>query len=318
MFVSQSGTATSKFRDNFELERESVDLGKILGFPSLDAGRTKEGRESSDVANKNGSFVNKRTRNGSKHQRWVAHKKGKNVMEGSNHPNGGADSVSNANGVWETIPHADSPTVMAGVNGSNNPSGATRSGRSFASVLFGLLDLSNLPEPVTEGGLTRVVIPQVIYERQLEKEGCPIDMRVPPVFDIPRHPEEWSRVHNSVVPLSVAGNKSNLGPWPDVEDEVHLDNLEDGEVRTPVMDFDDHVSVPQCVDVNVSAPQHVDVTIVAWPVNENTKEVRPDQGTKKGAFLGNGVVDGDFTGSAIEIRTGMGLEGGFYCFFFFG
>ncbi|KAJ4970697.1 hypothetical protein NE237_003796 [Protea cynaroides] len=141
MFVSPSGKATSKSSDNSELERASVDLGKFLSFPSLDASRNKERSKPTNVDNRNGSFGNKRTRYGSKSQHWVAHEKGKNVMDGSNHPNGG---VANANG------------VIPSVNGSNNPRGATKSGRCFSLVLSNFPDLGSLPEPMTEGGLTRV------------------------------------------------------------------------------------------------------------------------------------------------------------------
>ncbi|KAJ4968978.1 hypothetical protein NE237_015679 [Protea cynaroides] len=380
MLASPSGMAIDKSSDNSELERASVDLGKFL--VSVNTG--------------------------------VAREKGKNVMEGSNHPNGGAALVSNANGVWGTVPPTDSPAVMPGVNGSNNSSGATKSGISFALVPSGLQDLSSLPEPVTEGGLSRVVIPQVIYETPLEKyrlankgvkriNGQPLRLqRWEPNFDVNKvrapHHLQWVRLSGLGIELwdqevifSIGkalgtpirldrntqsktygrsarfcvdmvsggprpeeimvecccingqqsffkqptdmkhpctiygtfhgredcpmdmrvppGNKSDLGPWADVENEVDLDDLEDGEVRTLVMDFDDHVSVPQHVDVNVSIPQRVDVTIAAWPVDGNTKEVQPNQGNKQGAFPVNGIADGDFTGSAIEIWIGMGPKG---------
>ncbi|KAJ4977314.1 hypothetical protein NE237_002420 [Protea cynaroides] len=41
--------------------------------------------------------------------------------------------------------------------------------RSFALVVSGLPDLGSLPEPIFEGGIARVVIPQAAYEQQMEK-----------------------------------------------------------------------------------------------------------------------------------------------------
>ncbi|KAJ4974683.1 hypothetical protein NE237_007857 [Protea cynaroides] len=42
--------------------------------------------------------------------------------------------------------------------------------RSLPDVAADLTDLSDLPEPVFEGGITRVVVPQDIYEKELQKE----------------------------------------------------------------------------------------------------------------------------------------------------
>ncbi|KAJ4969684.1 hypothetical protein NE237_002783 [Protea cynaroides] len=167
-------------RGNPSLERPLVDLRKFLGFPSLDAGQDKYRNISLDAIDKPGLMtgVNGRNWNGRKRQRWLACEKGKNVVEGgsivsSGFPGGGEyvtaalvnggvasiDSVTGVNGALGNGSFAANSGSRAGVNPVNVSNGVAAGGRSFASVLWGLPDLSSLLKPITEGGITRVVIP---------------------------------------------------------------------------------------------------------------------------------------------------------------
>ncbi|KAJ4980387.1 hypothetical protein NE237_031224 [Protea cynaroides] len=145
--------------DESNMERSVVDLGRYLGFPllendaAMDGSRSK-GTQSKDFFNGNKSFwKNRRSR---KRHRGVDRDKGKGV--------------------------ADSVEASIGVPSKNGTAGSseekTSGHRSFASALTGMTDLNSLPEPVTEGCLTRVVILQYICERQMEKYKLAIIGRV--------------------------------------------------------------------------------------------------------------------------------------------
>ncbi|KAJ4980876.1 hypothetical protein NE237_031713 [Protea cynaroides] len=76
-----------------------------------------------------------------KNRRWTAHDKGKMTTT-------------------ENLP--DSVGVESQRNSGNN-------GWTFVAVIVGLPDVNKLPEPVIKGGITRVVIPQAAYEKQIAK-----------------------------------------------------------------------------------------------------------------------------------------------------
>ncbi|KAJ4976582.1 hypothetical protein NE237_001688 [Protea cynaroides] len=75
-------------------------------------------------------------------------------------------SESHEEGVIEAEAHNQNTRFSVGMGHSN---WAQAGKRSFADVAAGLSDLSSLPKLVTQGGITRVIIPQATYERQLEK-----------------------------------------------------------------------------------------------------------------------------------------------------
>ncbi|KAJ4980909.1 hypothetical protein NE237_031746 [Protea cynaroides] len=176
---------------SLDLVRAQVDLGKFLGFRSLEAEGVRNGNKSGQYFNlpyatRNVKDLNRRTR---KRRKWSPREKGKNVAS-NDVPSGTARQ------------RGDDASVQ-GHGGSGvedrNP-GNMMGGRSFAAVLSGLPDLGSLLKPVVEGGITRVVIPQSVYERQLEKYK-----------------------------LALIG-MDDLGRWADIDDkDVPLD-IEEGEL----------------------------------------------------------------------------------------
>ncbi|KAJ4954540.1 hypothetical protein NE237_011323 [Protea cynaroides] len=78
-------------------------------------------------------------------------------------------------------------TATSSVSIANRPG---TGGRSFASVLLGLLDLSALPEPVTEGGITWVVAD---VENGVELD----DLKEGEVLDVAKDPSVDCNVENS-------------------------------------------------------------------------------------------------------------------------
>ncbi|KAJ4971360.1 hypothetical protein NE237_004459 [Protea cynaroides] len=133
---------------NQNLERPIVDLGRFLGFPSQEISAPVLGNNISvaqpnEVSTTAVNDLRDRRRFTRKKRRWLNREKEKDqAMD--------ARPVNAAEGVSQ-------PGFAATVEPMHQ--------RSFAAVLSGLPDLHKLPEPVVEGGITRVVIPQVAYDR---------------------------------------------------------------------------------------------------------------------------------------------------------
>ncbi|KAJ4961197.1 hypothetical protein NE237_021107 [Protea cynaroides] len=89
-----------------------------------------------------------------KRRRWTAAEKGKATLNGS----------VQANGDWVPL-----KVAARHESGNGQQRGTVHGSRSFASVFAGLPDLSALPDPVVEGGIIRVVLPQAAVDRQMEK-----------------------------------------------------------------------------------------------------------------------------------------------------
>ncbi|KAJ4975869.1 hypothetical protein NE237_000975 [Protea cynaroides] len=135
------------------LERLHFDIGKFLGFSSMETGVSLVGNKPGDktmptVAQPTPAGMRRHAR---KHGRWLASETGKSL---STSGDGLTLNVNQSN-----------PGPQSAMQGHRAHTG----GRSFVAILSGLPDLNSLPEPVNEGGIIRVVIPQEAYERQLEK-----------------------------------------------------------------------------------------------------------------------------------------------------
>ncbi|KAJ4968295.1 hypothetical protein NE237_014996 [Protea cynaroides] len=132
--TSRCAAAGVGVRRNITPPMERVDLGKFLGFPNLD-----------DHVSKNDDVeiledrVDQPRLHRRKRTQWTAREKGKNP----------AMSVVDR-GVENQIPMKQ-PMVGA---------------RSYAQVTGRLPDLNALPDPVVSGGMTRVVLPQDVVDRQ--------------------------------------------------------------------------------------------------------------------------------------------------------
>ncbi|KAJ4951107.1 hypothetical protein NE237_027939 [Protea cynaroides] len=118
--------------------------------------------------------------------------------------------------------------------------------RSFAEVIRGLPDLKLLPEPVVSGGVTHVILPQDIVDKQLEK------YRLALVSCVFSKEEDIRRTSgdNVIADLNVTSGKV-LGRWKDaVDDDVSLNNedvalFEDGEVKGVVEGIVNHPVVTE-------------------------------------------------------------------------
>ncbi|KAJ4953478.1 hypothetical protein NE237_030310 [Protea cynaroides] len=114
------------------METQREDLGRFLGFPSMDP-------EDISLPNPIGG--------------------------GQSHPVPKSGKGSNVQRSDEGVSVAQRPD-MGNIqqSASHGQNGMSNGRRSFAAVLFGMPDLSVLPEPVVEGGIIGVVIPQAAYE----------------------------------------------------------------------------------------------------------------------------------------------------------
>ncbi|KAJ4976035.1 hypothetical protein NE237_001141 [Protea cynaroides] len=128
------------------LERTHLDIGRFLGFPSKETGVSPVGNNLGDDSVPTVTVTQAApagmTRHVRKRRKWVAREKGKNVSvlgEG-----------------LHLMVNRSAPISQSVVHGQRAHAG----GSSFVDVLSGLPDLSSLPEPVNEGGIIRVVIPQ--------------------------------------------------------------------------------------------------------------------------------------------------------------
>ncbi|KAJ4965349.1 hypothetical protein NE237_017198 [Protea cynaroides] len=138
-----------------------VDLGKFIGFPSLETEGDGNGNKFGEQSNlpsvtRTVNDINQKAR---KRQKWLPREKGKNIV--LNGPYNGGDTQG---GVDATMQGNGTTGVDTGISTNTKASGGT-----LAAVLTGMPDLSSLPELVFEGGVIRVVIPHAVYERQLEK-----------------------------------------------------------------------------------------------------------------------------------------------------
>ncbi|KAJ4951618.1 hypothetical protein NE237_028450 [Protea cynaroides] len=131
--------------------------GKVLGFSSMETEwftvRNNSGKDS--VLEKHPNAISGRNRDGRKRCRWLARDKDKFTIGV-----GDATTVSGEGNSSDARPRSKS---------QNPGQNSNVRGRSFTSVLSGIPDLSNLPDPVFKGSITRIVIPQATYERQLKK-----------------------------------------------------------------------------------------------------------------------------------------------------
>ncbi|KAJ4951993.1 hypothetical protein NE237_028825 [Protea cynaroides] len=126
-------------------ERSPLDLGRFLGFPSLEKEHNKSGNVPS-VGSLPAAASNDRNamrRSARKYGRWVSREKGKKNL---------------SNGDQQLV--GDGDTDVGGQGGSRVLPGG---GCSFASIVSGMPDFNSLPEPVIEGGIVSVVIPQAAY-----------------------------------------------------------------------------------------------------------------------------------------------------------
>ncbi|KAJ4979234.1 hypothetical protein NE237_010014 [Protea cynaroides] len=125
------------------LERSHFDIGKFLGFSSMETGVSLVGNKPGDktmptVTQLAPAGMSRHARN---HGRWLAREKGKSLSASGD---GLTPNVNRSN-----------PGPQSAMQGQRGHTGR----RSFAAVLSGLLDLNSLPKPLNEGGIIRVVIP---------------------------------------------------------------------------------------------------------------------------------------------------------------
>ncbi|KAJ4972048.1 hypothetical protein NE237_005147 [Protea cynaroides] len=129
------------------LVRNNIDLGQFLGFPSQEplaptVGQV-QGNPKGDLRPRPGLGTN------IAQPVWeTSREKGRKSM---------LDMVQHSVETDDGEPTHDGSRATA------------HGGRSFASVVTDLPDLGRLPEPIFEGRIARVVIPQDAYERQMEK-----------------------------------------------------------------------------------------------------------------------------------------------------
>ncbi|KAJ4968092.1 hypothetical protein NE237_014793 [Protea cynaroides] len=127
---------------------ESEDLGRFLGFPTLETRSIKEGQSCDYLVIDVGGdkvWVQRRKR-----RKWLAKEKGKSLISD--------DLVVLQNSNVQQRGSAGDPVNKSRVGG-----------RSYEQVIGGFPDLTSLPEPVVTGGVMRVVLPQEAVDRQLEK-----------------------------------------------------------------------------------------------------------------------------------------------------
>ncbi|KAJ4951204.1 hypothetical protein NE237_028036 [Protea cynaroides] len=120
------------------------DLGRFLSFPPFGSTGMAEHGNNSCPQPREGQHVN----NGGfrKKHWWSIKDKGKRPMTGASlDVHGGQIPIDNG-----TVPNS-------------------RMGKKFAQVAGGMPDLSNLPDPIVSRGITRVVLPQDVVDRQMVK-----------------------------------------------------------------------------------------------------------------------------------------------------
>ncbi|KAJ4959062.1 hypothetical protein NE237_026173 [Protea cynaroides] len=143
--------------------------------------------------------------------------------------------------------------------------------RTFAQVVGGLPDLNSLPDPVVSGGVTRVVLPQDVVDRQLAKYqlaliGGEENRRQPTAEKVRR-----TTVDGTVNDLDAVSGKP-LGRWADAFDDEDSDNADDVESYE-----DEEVEGVQEGEIQPSKPKEVAVAQTHAVTSESLKKgVVPD------------------------------------------
>ncbi|KAJ4978015.1 hypothetical protein NE237_008795 [Protea cynaroides] len=131
------------------LVRSVGDLGRFLGFPCKEP-VVIVGNSRVDIGSRDRVAMNNR-QGGRKRRQWTAKEKGKIVSN-----------------VTESL-DARNSEFPQGVSNASKGVRPVSGLRSFVDVATGFPDLNSLHDPMASGGITRVVLPQAVVDRQMAK-----------------------------------------------------------------------------------------------------------------------------------------------------